>query len=176
MIRHTFLLSSAVVLGAVSPAAAGTTFFNNFPYNQYYGYFVCGSTACDVTQSPAMQFVSGATGTTNKVSVSVSPYNTDYTANVQIMIRADRNGLPGKVLAKKNVTAQPCCVTTTVKMQVPLTAGTPYWLEVAPRTVNDYALWQNSDSTDTCTYAENYGTGWVASQSNICPAVKIAGQ
>jgi len=91
------------------------------------------------------------------------------------VLRADKNGVPGKVLAKKNAAGQPCCVTTAVKMAVSLTAGTPYWLEVAPRTADDSALWQISDSTDTCTVAEDYGTGWSAYSTAVCPAAKITG-
>lgn len=177
MIGTTLALSSALVVAGMPPASARTTFFNNFPYNQYYGYFVCGSTACGgVTKMPAMQFVSGMTGTTGRVSVSVSQETSGYAANVQIMLRADKNGLPGKVLAKKNATGQPCCMTTTVKMAVNLTAGTPYWLEIAPRTADDSALWQISDSANTCTIAEDYnGTGWSSFSTEVCPAAKIVG-
>jgi len=172
MIRNVLLLSSTLVL----PTSASTTFFNNFPYNGY-GYFVCGTAACGATKSPAMQFIPGVAGTTSKVSLSISPETGSQSSNVQILLRADKNGLPGKVLAKKNAAGQTCCVTTTVKMAVGLTGGTPYWLEVAPRTTNDSALWQISDSSDACTVAEDYeGTGWTTYSTQVCPAAKIVGE
>lgn len=177
MMRNTLLLSAALVLADAPSVSARMVFFNNFPYSNIKEYFVCGRDGCGggFIESPAMQFVPGVTGTTSKISVSVSAYDAGP-ANVQILLRADKNGLPGRVLAKKNATGQPCCVTTTVMMAVNLIAGTPYWLEIAPRTTNDSALWQLSDSLDWCTVAEDYnGTGWSASSTQGCPAERITG-
>ena len=177
MFRNAILLSVALMLAGMSESSAGTVrFFDNYPFNQYYGYFVCGNSACaGQTDTPALQFVPGTTGTTAKVSVPVSTY-LNYSAEVQVMIRADNGGVPGKILAKRNITAPACCVSTTVKMTAKLTAGTAYWLEVAPRSAGDYALWQLSNSSATCTVAENYtGSGWTTSSTPQCPAGKILG-
>jgi hypothetical protein len=177
MFGNALLLSAALVLTGASESSAGTiTFFDNYPFNQYYGYFVCGNTTCGGrADSPALQFVPGTTGTTTKVSVPVSSYM-DYSAEIRVMIRADNNGIPGKVLAKRNVTAPACCVSTSVKMTVNLTTGTAYWLEVAPRSASAYALWQLSNSSDMCTVAENYsGRGWTTYSTTQCPAGKIVG-
>jgi hypothetical protein len=184
MVRNALLLSAALTLAGL-PVPVGTgiasagsiKFFNNFPYNQYYYWYVCGETACGgLTYSPALQFIPATSGTTTKISVPISSYS-DYTSDVRVILRADKNGLPGAVLAKRNVSAPACCVTTTVKMTVSLTADEPYWLEVAPRTSNDRAVWEISDSTDECTVAEDYyGSGWSSSSITSCPAGKIVGE
>jgi len=165
MITNTLLLSAAFVLTGMSQSSAATKFFDNYPDNPDDAWFVCETQTCGANLSPAVQFFSSATGTTVKVTVPIS-------GHVQVLLRADNNSVPGKVLEKKQVSARK--LSTTIKMSVSLTSGTPYWLEVAPET-GARTIWLSSESTNTCNAAEPNGTGWSVFESDTCPAAKIVG-
>jgi hypothetical protein len=170
------------------PKKAPPAIFSNlgvlYPNGEYfccYGSTISGPTsALGITQYVAVAFT--PTTSTSVTEVDAGVGYIEGTNEIDLVLYADDNGVPGTVLKSWKATGLPtfggCCAvaTGTDKKGVPVTAGTQYWVGVvADKDATDvFAAWNfnSTDMIDAVTTAYYNGTSWTA--YGALPATDIA--
>jgi hypothetical protein len=159
-----------VALRAPNDGAPIINFFSkmpNAPFVSWSGQLAgCAFGGC---YQDAIAFTPAISTTSKKVTLGLMAWSANsYTYQADVSIYNDAGGVPGSALATKTVTAAPkfgpCCTLITARLEVPLTAGTQYWIVVGPHTSTDATIWaaQAVDYVNQYKLATNDGVSWTA--------------
>ena len=145
---------------ATFTAPEGLTFIYNtissYPLGSYWcceGYTLSGPTSLVAnTFADGMPFTPSANYTVTEIVVGVG--NVSGTNSIQVELDADNNGLPGATLTSFYLVNEPIfgtCCTYQFKstLSVPVTAGTQYWVVLAPGASDTWAAWNDNVTNET---------------------------
>ena len=154
----------------------------NAPYIPFNGTLViCFISQGGACWSQAQAFTPDVSADTKSVTLPLMAASSSghYTYQADVSIYTDAEGLPGTALATATVSAPAalgdCCSPVKAKLKVSLTAGTQYWIVVAPHSSTDAVAWaeQDADFVNLGLGATNQGGGWISFQSNMTSAYLI---
>jgi hypothetical protein len=153
---------------------------SSYPLGRYWcceGWTISGTaSALAFYAADAMPFTPSVDATVTHIGVGVG--YVEGTNEITVSLNADSSGLPGAVLGSFNVSNLPsfgsCCVTEVESMTgVPVTAGTQYWVVVAPTSMSStlFGAWNDNDTNETAqpfAYENsNEGSGWFATEGDL---------
>jgi len=164
--RQTFASRpSGFVHGADIEAGPGPTVERNVIYNNISAYplgryWCCTGWTISGPNSPiantyaaAMPFTPASNATVARILVGVG-YVTG-TNGATISVNEDNGGLPGNVIQSFDVSGLPpfgtCCTLEVVNANIPVSAGTRYWVVVATsnNTSDTWDAWNMNDTNET---------------------------
>jgi hypothetical protein len=155
------LLVSSLIGATASAGSVGSNpleiiYSNYFPvpgnlYRTHAYYSIAGDpdplNTWNWTHAAAMPFSPTRNAVVKKISLALGHAGVPAIARVRVTLHQDSgSGLPGMKMASFKVTEMPnsvneCCETETHKVDVPVTAGTLYWLAVTPLGPTTIAGW-----------------------------------
>jgi len=145
--RHSLAsLLACAMLSLVAPAHASTIIYDTFLPNDRWsgGGFGFGP---DPGVEVGVSFTPFSTGYLSEIWIAVSPGVTNAGADLDVILRADNNGLPGGILLLIPVIDELVYnQTTPLVLQLPgnllLSSDEQYWLTLATHPGN-WAIWHN---------------------------------
>lgn len=175
--RITIAGKGSIVSSTFQKPANQTFIYNNlssYPLGTYWcceGWTISGpNSVVGETFAVGMPFTPSANYTVTEIVVSVG-YVTG-TNSIQVYLDADDNGLPGATLAHFYLQNEPtfgsCCVYQyNPGLGVAVTAGTQYWVVVAPGGADTWAAWNDNDTNETAQPFAGYNGTWGATEGNL---------
>ena len=143
----------------------------NCTYDTQNGFLVLGPSNCFVagsTQWLAYPFIAGHTGTTRQVTLAITNWSicTPTSTRFTVAIYSDScTGIPAAQIGNSAIgsAAAAPCLTSRVRLAVPLTGGQKYWVVVttssdATQTGTTAVWWETLDAASSVNF--NDGMGW----------------
>lgn len=171
------------VLGFAS-LAPGAIIYSDFdPSNITYqgGWGIYGTSNSSFPgafSSMAMAFTTGSQASLTSINVAIATIN--GTNQVILTLNSDNSGVPGGVIASWTLNGMPgfgfCCTAETVTAASPilLTAGTRYWVTVAPGGADTQAIWTNTNTSGLLAEQQTSGGPFIPGTS-VLSAFQVNG-
>ena len=169
------LLRYCLCLVGFASLAPGAVIFSDFDPNNitYQGgwgiYGTSNSVFPGAFNSMAMAFTTGSEASLTSINVAIALIN--GTNQVILTLNSDNSGVPGGVIASWILNSLPgfgfCCTAETVTAASPilLTAGTRYWVTVAPGGADTQAIWTNTNTSGLLADQETSGGPFIPGTS-----------
>ena len=159
------------------------TFAEDMHFYTTDGYAVQGPDSNMGWQQVAVPFTPDANYVLKDITVAAQHNWFDTTNGLSVSLNEDSNGKPGAEIKKHRYTDLPefyeCCTVTTFKVKdVPVTAGTKYWVVIkTDKATRDAIMVWNRNSVGTQgTFAVNKNNlGWFA-YTDALPAIRVRGR